>query len=60
MALYSPHIVADMVDAQEYPELSNKYQVSGVPKSIINGTLNVTGAVPEQNLLKLVMQAANG
>lgn len=55
MALASPQIIADMVDAGEFPELSNKYRVYGVPKSMVNGTLEVTGAVPEAQLLKLVM-----
>lgn len=57
MALASPHITADMVDAGEFPDLSNKYSVYGVPKSMVNGTLEVTGAVPEAQLLKLVMDS---
>ncbi len=57
MALASPHIVADMIDAGEFPELSSKYSVYGVPKSMINGKLEVTGAVPEAQLLKLVLDA---
>ncbi len=59
MALASPHIIADMVDAGEFPDLSNKYSVYGVPKSMVNGTLEVTGAVPEAQLLKLVMDSQN-
>ena len=46
-----------MIDAGEFPELSNKYSVYGVPKSMINGKLEATGAVPESQLLKLVMDA---
>lgn len=57
MALASPHIIADMIDAGEFPELSNKYSVYGVPKSMINGKLEATGALPESQLLKLVMDA---
>lgn len=58
MALASPHVIADMVDSAEFPDLANKYSVYGVPKSMINGKLEVTGAVPESQLLKLVMEAA--
>lgn len=58
MALVSPHITADMVDAGEFADLANKYSVYGVPKSVINGKLDATGAVPEAQLLKLVMDAA--
>ncbi|CAB1129744.1 Thioredoxin-like_fold domain-containing protein [Candidatus Hydrogenisulfobacillus filiaventi] len=53
----SPMVIADMIDAQEFMDLSNQYDVYGVPKSVVNGELDVTGAVPENNLLQLVMQA---
>jgi protein-disulfide isomerase len=58
MALQSPHIIADMVDASEFPDLAGKYNVYGVPKSVVNGKLDVTGAVPENQLLKIVLDSA--
>ncbi len=58
MALESPNVVADMVDASEFPDLAGKYNVYGVPKSVVNGKLDVTGAVPENQLLKIVLEAA--
>ena len=47
-----------MVDASEFPDLAGKYNVYGVPKSVVNGKLDVTGAVPENQLLKIVLEAA--
>ena len=47
-------VQAEMVEATEFQELSNKYDVSGVPQTtiIVNaGTANVVGAVPESNML---------
>ncbi|MBL7067168.1 MAG: thioredoxin family protein [Candidatus Marinimicrobia bacterium] len=48
LALANKHITADMVEATEFPHLAQKYAVSGVPKSIINETSSLEGAVPEQ------------
>jgi len=48
----SPMVQAEMVEATEFQELSNKYSVSGVPQTTINdGAANITGAVPESNML---------
>lgn len=52
MALESPMVEAEMVEAMEFPELSNHHGVSGVPQTTINdGASHVIGAVPEENLL---------
>ncbi len=52
MAMESPMVQAEMVEAMEFQELSNKYNVSGVPQTTINdGAANVVGAVPESNML---------
>lgn len=52
MALESPWVQAEMVEAVEFPELANRYHVSGVPQTTINhGAGNVVGAVPEEHLL---------
>jgi glutaredoxin-like protein len=52
MALESPMVEAEMVEAMEFPELSTRYGVSGVPQTTINyGAGTVVGAVPEDHLL---------
>jgi len=45
-AFVNDNIRADMVEAGEFPELAQKYQVTGVPKTMINGTHSFTGALP--------------
>lgn len=45
-AFVNEHIRADMVEAAEFPELVKKYQVTGVPKTIINGSQSFAGALP--------------
>jgi glutaredoxin-like protein len=52
MALESPMVEAEMVEAMEFPELSDKMGVSGVPHTTINGEAGaVIGAVPEDHLV---------
>ncbi|HAF94900.1 MAG: hypothetical protein A2X34_03955 [Elusimicrobia bacterium GWC2_51_8] len=45
-AFVNEHIRADMVEASEFPEVARKHQVTGVPKTIINGTHSFEGALP--------------
>lgn len=58
MALESDHIRADMINAQEFPDLAQKYSVYAVPKVVINESTQFEGALPEQAFLEKVMTAA--
>lgn len=49
-------ITADMVEATEFPHLANKYEVYGVPRTIINETIHVEGAAPEPMLVNELMK----
>lgn len=61
LALASPWITADMVEATEFPHLTMKYNVMGVPRTVINEDTHVEGAVPEQMLMPKLMSAlSNG
>ena len=57
MAIASPMVRADMAEAQEFPHLSQKYQVMGVPRTVINETTHVEGAVPELMVLDKLHEA---
>ena len=58
MALESPLIQAEMVEATEFPELTHRHGVSGVPQTTINaGAGAVVGAVPEDYLLAEILRA---
>jgi len=59
MAVASPMVRADMVEATEFPHLSVKYQVMGVPRTVINETIHIEGAAPEPMVLEK-LQAALG
>jgi predicted DsbA family dithiol-disulfide isomerase len=55
MAMASEWITADMVESMEFPHLANRYQVHGVPRSVINDVIHVEGAVPESALLSKLL-----
>lgn len=58
MALESPLVVGEMIEAMEFPDLADRYGVSGVPQTTINdGAGNAVGALPEANLITEIQQA---
>jgi glutaredoxin-like protein len=61
MAMENPAMIrAEGVEATEFPELANQFNVRGVPQTVINAGLGiVVGAMPEKNLLAEIMRAVN-
>jgi glutaredoxin-like protein len=57
MAMASEFVTADMVEATEFPHLSMKYNVMGVPRTVINEDTHIEGAVPEHMLLTKMQEA---
>ena len=57
MAVASPMIQADMVEATEFPHLSIKYEVMGVPRTVINETVHIEGAAAEHMVLEKLQEA---
>ena len=47
LAIESDLVTAHMVEVVEFPELGTKYQVMGVPRTVIDETIHVEGAYPE-------------
>ncbi|HUI31354.1 MAG TPA: thioredoxin family protein [Candidatus Acidoferrales bacterium] len=56
-AYVSDMIKSDMIEAEESPELSMKYDVQGVPRVVVNGTHHFKGAVPEEVYADEVVRA---
>lgn len=59
LAYISENIKADMIEASEFPDLSMKFGVSGVPKTIINNEQSFTGAYPINDLIGEIEKAVN-
>lgn len=55
MARESPLIRATCVEATEFMDLSRKFRVTGVPKTIVNGTTEILGALPEDLFVRGVL-----
>jgi hypothetical protein len=53
----SERITADVVEITEFPELAQRYHVYGVPKVVINETVEFEGALPEPRFLLEVLRA---
>ena len=60
MAIEHPLIRATCVEATEFMDLSRRYQVTGVPKTVVNGTIEILGAVPEDEFVRTVLQQSVG
>jgi glutaredoxin-like protein len=56
-AYLNPNFVSSMIEASEFEELTNKWNVYGVPKTVINEKVEVEGAVPENMFLDYVKNA---
>jgi glutaredoxin-like protein len=58
MAMATPHVTAEIIEANEFLDLTEQYNVYGVPKTIINDRVEFEGAVPEKVFLEKVLAAA--
>ncbi len=58
MAFSNPHITATAVEATSFMDLSRKYHVTGVPKTIVNDNIEILGALPEQQFVEAALQPA--
>lgn len=55
MAAANVHITADAIEATEFMELSRKYRVTGVPKTIVNETIEIMGGLAEKPFVRAVL-----
>lgn len=53
-AMESKYITAKGIEVIEFPQLGNYYNVSGVPKTVINDKEEIIGAVPESVFLESI------
>lgn len=57
LAMASDKVTADMVEISEFPHLAQKYQVQGVPRTVINEKWFMEGAAPEAMLVAKAKEA---
>jgi glutaredoxin-like protein len=59
LAVESPLITASCVEATEFMDLSRRFRVTGVPKTIVNESIEILGALPEDLFVRTVVGAAD-
>jgi glutaredoxin-like protein len=55
MAVENPHIRATCVEATEFLDLSRRYRVTGVPKTVVNDSVEILGALPEDAFIRTAL-----
>lgn len=58
LAVESPLISATAIDATQYPDLVQRFNVNGVPKTVINDALEIIGAASEDDVVGAVLSVA--
>ena len=56
MAYVNTNITASSIEATEFMELTRRFRVTGVPKTIINDTVEILGALPEDMFVRAALQ----
>lgn len=56
-AFVNENIRADMIEVSQFPQLAQKYDVTGVPKTVINELYSFEGALPAGNVYLEVLKA---
>ena len=54
MGLDGPQVSAEVIEAGEFPELSQRHQVRAVPTTVVDGTINFPGVVPDNVLMDII------
>jgi len=60
MAYANPNITAAAIEATEFMDLARRFRVTGVPKTIVNETVEILGALPEEMFVRAALQIPDG
>jgi len=58
-AIVNLNVVADVIEAAEFPELADRYAVYAVPKVVINDQVEFEGAVPHEVFVERILEAVS-
>jgi alkyl hydroperoxide reductase subunit AhpF len=56
LAANSSRFAVDVIDATEFQELAQRYEVRGIPLTVVNDVVEVVGAMPVQTFLKRLIR----
>ncbi len=58
LSIVNPRVKAEVIQADEFPALAQRYEVKAVPLTVIEDRIAVVGAVPEKGLVEQVVKAS--
>jgi len=58
MAFANPNITAYAVEATEFTDLARRYRVTGVPKTVIDETVEILGGLSQDMFVEQALQNA--
>ena len=59
MAMESDKILAEAIEATEFPDLARQYHVMAVPRTVINDQSVIEGALPETMFVERILGSAS-
>ena len=57
MAMESDKILAEAIEATEFPDLARQYRVMAVPRTVVNDQAVIEGAMPESMFIQRILEA---
>lgn len=60
LALASDLVTAEMIESAEFPQLANRFAVMGVPKTVVNDSIQFEGAMPDEVFVERLFAALAG
>lgn len=58
-AIENDLVRADGIEASEFPDLSSRYRVYAVPRTVVNQGAYIEGSLPENIFLDSILKAVN-
>lgn len=59
-AMVSDHIRTDQIEIGEFADVAEKYNVQGVPKTVVNGKDEIFGAIPDIEFAEKIVESVSG
>jgi predicted DsbA family dithiol-disulfide isomerase len=59
MAIENEHVMADVIEVNEFPHLAQRYVIRGVPKTVINDSVEFIGNVPESQFMEHIQRVSS-
>src|SRR5947208_2483200 len=59
IAIEEANFVLEKEKATEFPDLARRYRVSGVPKTVVNETIEILGALPPDTFIEQALATAD-